>query len=85
MKKPEQIEAWKMLARDLPWLNLSHRAITGIAADLLGRQMAGEDVGVKALSLLRMVLGSLGATPSDSSKVAIPEPVIEDPSDKYFK
>ena len=85
MKKQEQIEAWRALGRDLPWLNKSNRAITGIAADLLGRQMSGEDIGIKAFSLLRMCLSSMGATPSDASKVAMPEPKGDvDPADKYF-
>jgi hypothetical protein len=47
--------------------------------------IAGEDVGVKALNLLRMILGQMGATPSDASKVRMPEEKTdEDPAAKYF-
>jgi hypothetical protein len=45
----------------------------------------GDDVGVKAMNLLRQMLNSMGATPSDSSKVRMPEPKDEqDPAAKYF-
>jgi hypothetical protein len=75
----------KTFADELPWLNKSHRALVGIASEIRGRQIAGEEVGVKAMSLLRMILGSMGATPADSSKVRMPEEQDdEDPSTKYF-
>jgi hypothetical protein len=85
VKTPSQIEAWHTLSAELPWLNRSHRAIVSLACEILGRQIAGEEVGVKALSLLRMILGQLGATPSDASKVKMPvEEDEDDPSKKYF-
>lgn len=87
MKKASQLEAWETLAGELPWLNKSHRSIVGIAAEILGRQIAGEDVGVQALNLLRQCLGQLGATPSDASKVKMPDGESkdnQDPSKKYF-
>jgi hypothetical protein len=86
MKKASQIEAWHTLADELPWLNKSHRSIVGIAAEILGRQMAGEEVGVQALNLFRQCLGQLGGTPSDASKVTMPDgkKSDEDPSKKYF-
>jgi hypothetical protein len=84
-KTPSQIEAWNTFADELPWLNYSHRALVSIASDIRGRQIAGEDVGVKALNLLRMMLNSMGATPSDASKVRMPdEGGPDDPSSKYF-
>lgn len=84
-KTDSQREAWRTFADELPWLNKSHRALVGIACEIRGRQIAGEEVGVKALSLLRMILGSMGATPSDASKVQMPEEQDEeDPSTKYF-
>jgi hypothetical protein len=85
LKTPSQIEAWNTFSDELPWLNKSHRALVGIASDIRGRLIAGEDVGVKALNLLRMILGSMGATPSDASKVRMPEDEMpDDPSSKYF-
>ncbi len=35
--------------------------------------MAGEECGVQTLNLLRQCLGSMGATPSDASKVTLPD------------
>jgi hypothetical protein len=86
MKTDAQIEAWNAFADELGgWLNRSHRALVGIASEIRGRQIAGEEVGVKALSLLRQCLGQLGATPSDVSKVTMPaEKPKGDPADKYF-
>jgi hypothetical protein len=85
LKKPGQVEAWNTFADELPWLNRSHRALVSLASDIRGRVISGEDVGVKALNLLRMMLGSMGATPSDASKVAMPpEKDEDDPAAKYF-
>jgi hypothetical protein len=56
-----------------------------IAGGLMGRLIEGEEVGVKALSLLRQCLNSMGATPADASNVKMPadeEP--DDPARKYF-
>jgi len=85
LSRPCEREAWETLAADLPWLNKSHRTLVAIASGLLARQIAGDEVGVKALNLLRMILNSMGATPSDASKVSMPEDTDdEDPSAKYF-
>lgn len=85
LKTPSKQEAWNTFADDLPWLNKSHRTLVGIASDIQGRLIAGDDVGVKALSLLRMILNSMGATPSDASKVSMPEEKdTDDPAAKYF-
>jgi hypothetical protein len=85
LKTASQKEAWNTFATELFWLNSSHRALVGIASDIRGRQIAGEEVGVKALNLLRMILNSMGATPSDASKVSMPdEGGPEDPAAKYF-
>ncbi|SKA31067.1 hypothetical protein SAMN05428963_113111 [Consotaella salsifontis] len=65
--------AWETFVREVPWLNGSHRSFLEIAATIRGRLMVGDDVGVQALNLLRQCLGQMGATPSDASKVAIPD------------
>jgi hypothetical protein len=62
--------AWKLFEKELPWLNQSHRTLVGMAANIQGRIMAGEDVGVQKMNLLRQMLGQMGATPADASKVA---------------
>ncbi|MCK1459609.1 hypothetical protein IVB34_14730 [Bradyrhizobium sp. 2] len=83
--KPHEREAWRTLADDLPWLNRSHRTLVAMASGLLARQIGGEEVGVKALNLLRMMLNSMGGSPSDASKVVMPaDETPDDPAARYF-
>lgn len=70
--------AWKLFAKELPWLNESHRTLVGMASTIQGRFMAGQEVGVQAMNLLRQMLGQMGATPSDASKISIPEEAEKD-------
>jgi hypothetical protein len=85
MKKQTQLDAWMMFADELPWLNHSHRALVAIASDIRGQLIAGDEVSVNGLNLLRLCLGQMGATPVDSSKITLPEEENqEDPADKYF-
>ena len=65
--------AWLLFQREIPWLNESHRMLVGLASNIQGRVMANQDVGVQAMNLLRQCLGSMGATPSDASKVTLPD------------
>lgn len=65
--------AWKLFSKELPWLNESHRTLVGMASTIQGRIMAGQEVGVQAMNLLRQMLGQMGATPSDSSKIVLPD------------
>lgn len=69
----EQRSVWKVFQREIPWLNGSHRGLVEIATIIRARLTAGEEVGIQALNLLRQCLGSMGATPSDSSKVSLPD------------
>jgi hypothetical protein len=71
--------AWLLFKREIPWLTDSHRMLVGLASNIQGRVMANQDVGVQALNLLRQCLGSMGATPSDASKVTLPD--VEDEDD----
>lgn len=74
-----QAMAWRTFEAEAPWLNYSHRALVEIACVVRARLSSGEDVGVQAMSLLRLCLSSMGATPADASKVAwAPE---EEPDD----
>ena len=85
MKNPSAVLAWQELALELPWLNQSHRALVGIAAEMRGRIMAGDELSIAGYNLLRLCLSQMGATPVDSSKVNVPgdeEP--DDPTSKYF-
>lgn len=74
----EQRLAWRTFQKEIPWLNASHRGVVEIATIIRARLMAGEECGVQALNLLRQCLGQMGATPSDASKVTLPEDDDED-------
>ncbi|AZO54849.1 MULTISPECIES: hypothetical protein [unclassified Mesorhizobium] len=63
--------AWQLFAKELPWLNESHRTLIGMAANIQGRIMAGQEVGVQAMNLLRQMLGQMGATPADATKISV--------------
>lgn len=65
-----QATAWRTFETEAPWLNYSHRGLVEIASVVRARLAAGEDVGVQAMGLLRLCLGSMGLTPADASKVA---------------
>ena len=86
IKNANQREAWETLAAELPWLNRSHRTLVAIASDLRGKLMAGEDLSVNAMNLLRLLLSQMGGTPVDASRITLPDDdeEDEDPSKKYF-
>lgn len=65
--------AWLLFQKELPWLNQSHRILVGMAANIQGRLMAGQEVGVQAMNLLRQMLGQMGATPADATKITVPD------------
>ncbi|QPC43499.1 hypothetical protein HW532_12815 [Kaustia mangrovi] len=77
--------AWKTIATEVPWLNASHRTLVATASNIYGRMIAGQDVGVQAMNLLRQCLGQMGATPADASKVAMPDGDEKDPDDELFE
>lgn len=76
--------AWREISSMAPWMNRSHRGITQIASLVLGRFIAGQEVGVQSMNLLRQCLGSMGLTPADARRVAMPAPPTDDPADVYF-
>jgi hypothetical protein len=81
----KQREAWEIFRGDIPWLNASHRLLVAEACTVLGRMIAGKEVGVQALNLLRQCLGQMGATPADASKAgATPDGEKADPADEFF-
>jgi hypothetical protein len=52
----------RQISAELPWLNSSHRTLVALASGILGRLIDGEEVGVKAMNLLRQMLNSMGAS-----------------------
>jgi hypothetical protein len=65
-----QAASWREFSGELPWLNRSHRAIVEIVSIVRARLQSGQEVGTKAMSLLRLCLSSMGTTPVDASKVS---------------
>ena len=81
----EQRVVWKMFKDEVPWLVESDRTIVEIACTIRAKLYSGEDVGISALNQLRLCLSQMGATPSDRSKIRMPEgDDDEDPADKYL-
>jgi hypothetical protein len=79
-------QAWREIVEEVPWLNQSHRGFLAIAANIRGRMINGDDVGVQAMNLLRQCYGQMGATPADASKAgAMPSDQEEDPAEKHFR
>lgn len=76
------IKAWEAYRRELPWLMESDRSLVEIAASVRGRLLAGEDVGVTALSMLQSMLSKMGGSPADRSKVGAPDD--EQQEDEFF-
>jgi hypothetical protein len=64
-----QAKAWRGFEAELPWLRFSDRCLVSIASVLRARLESGAQMGTKSLSLLRLCLGSMGATPADASKI----------------
>lgn len=76
----EEKAQWYEFARDLPWLNSSHRVILRVACRLTVA-LDGDDFGVSKAQALSSILSKLGATPADESRVSMPE---TDERDEFF-
>ena len=78
--------AWRVLAKEFPWLAESDRALVEIASRLRARFQTDPDMGVQALNLYRMCIGSMGGTPADRSKVPqqADDDATKDPANAYF-
>lgn len=77
-------QAWREIVAEVPWLNSSHRGFLAIAANIRGRMIAGDDVGVQAMNLLRQCYGQMGATPADSTKVGVASDEQKEPGEEFF-
>lgn len=76
-------EQWAEFARDLPWLNSSHRVILRMACKLTV-DMDGDEFGVSKAQALSSILSKLGATPVDETRITHGDEGDEDPADAYF-
>lgn len=79
-----QRAVWRDMAKRSPWLNKSHRGITGIAC-ILQAKMADGALGLPGMNLLRMTLGQMGATPTTAQHAIVPETESDDPAEAYFR
>jgi phage terminase small subunit len=79
----EAKRAWARFRIELPWLTASDAAILEIASRIRADLLTGEDVGVARLNLYSTVLGKLGATPADRSKVIVPDDDDQE-EDEFF-
>lgn len=73
---------WMKFVRRMPWLVASDEAMLGIAAMIQGQLVDREDVGVAKLNLFQSVLSKLGASPTDRTKVTLPDD--EEDEDEFF-
>jgi hypothetical protein len=80
---PAARRAWRMFVRRLPWLTAADEAMLAIAAMVQGQLMDGDEVGVAKLNLYQSVLSKLGASPTDRTKVAMPDDDKEE-EDEFF-
>src|SRR4051794_16888410 len=79
-----QRAAWNLFRAEVSWLAEADRGLVEVAACIRGRLIAGEQVGVPSLTLLRQCLGQMGATPADRSKVDVAEEPDDDPAREFF-
>jgi phage terminase small subunit len=74
--------AWERFRSELPWLTSADRALLEVACVIRADMLAGLPVGIQKLNTYQAVLSKLGATPTDRSKVSLPD---EEPEkDEFF-
>ena len=71
-----QRRVWRDFEKRLPWLNRSHRCITAIACILEAKMRAGT-LGLPGMTLLKVTLGQMCATPTTAGKIRMPAPPEE--------
>ena len=69
----KQRSAWLLFKKEIPWLTEHDRILVQMAATIQGRFMASQEVGIQAMNMLRQILGQMGATPADRTKIAMPD------------
>lgn len=81
---PPEIEAWCAFQVEMPWLTASDRTLVAIASKLRARMVADPEMGVKAMTQLRLCLSAMGGTPADRQKVASSGDGEGDPVDEFL-
>lgn len=79
-----QKEVWMEMARDLPWLNSSHRQLLRLVCHLAARMDSDDGLGVAGTHALSSMLSKLGATPVDASRLSMYADDDDDPDDEFF-
>jgi len=83
---PDAVAAWNCFVREIPWLLESDRLHLELASIQRGRLMAGKEVGVQAMNLLRLLAGQMGGNPADRSRIKVAGDDDEtDPTAGYFQ
>jgi hypothetical protein len=81
---PEQVKIWDEFNADFPWLGRSDRTLVEVATNLLDQmRLLGVETPIALYAQMRMILGQMGGTPVDRSKVAMPEDEDEDPASEF--
>lgn len=80
----EEIKAFEAFKREWPWLKQSDRPLIEIMCKTRAKILAGEDVGVQALSGYCSNIARCGGSPSDIQKVVVDDEESEDATEAYF-
>ncbi|KQW36513.1 hypothetical protein ASC76_17765 [Rhizobacter sp. Root404] len=74
--RPDQRAAWLELDRLAPWLAHADRIAVEVTATLIATfRVAGSSMAPPLFTRMETMLGRLGLTPADRSKVSAPRPV----------
>lgn len=77
-------KAWACFVKELPWLTEADRAVLEVASLVRGKIMDGIG-GVNAVTELRLLVGTLGATPVARSKISQePDEAEDDPAAEFL-
>ena len=69
---------------DIPRTWPPARSSAGAWPTIRAQLMAGEEMGVQALNLLRQALWQMGGTPADRTQIETPEEISDDPAERFF-
>jgi len=81
----EQKQIWDDFNADFPWLGRSDRCLVEVATSLMDQMRTlGAEAPIALYAQTRMMLGQMGGTPVDRSKVMVPKKEGNDPSDEFL-